>query len=452
MSRTFIAALIFSVSHIPSGFSQPLNINPFPVERAGTLSAKDPEILKQEPVEAFAEEAEEEILRLERENAELAEELKEIETKKQELERIEAEKLEQQKNEAQRSEQERLDELAREQKRKESLRLEQERIEAQEQENARLAEQLEQQKREEEYLAEQRRENAMLAKQLADVQKQKHERELSQEKLKLLEQEKQIAEQQSEVVSLKEKNQQLSDELRALTEERRIEKEARRKQAELEIALKEMEKQKRLDNEVQQAEQPESIAAVDPLFESASMADNPVKMTPMPGDKMALQPNDKQDPEILEVRASDLGLIEPSLNALDTSQANVQVAEVTPQKEVQPEIIDLGATKIKVLPYEDNVGVPIDVVSPARSFYRTAKAGESLEDVLRSWSQAEGVGFLWKTTQHYDVIQPVDRAKQNYAASVEALLGQYEGQSVRPIGKLHTDPVTGTTTLSVLSE
>ena len=85
------------------------------------------------------------------------------------------------------------------------------------------------------------------------------------------------------------------------------------------------------------------------------------------------------------------------------------------------------------------------------SSYRTANAGESVEDVLRSWSQAEGVGLLWKTTQNFDVLKPVS-AQGDYASSVQALLDQYDGKALRPVGMLSTDPVTGTRTLSIMSQ
>lgn len=92
---------------------------------------------------------------------------------------------------------------------------------------------------------------------------------------------------------------------------------------------------------------------------------------------------------------------------------------------------------------------PSPVYEPVSRY--AAKSGESLEDVLRSWSNAEGVGFLWKTTQRYDVAGAVSGGN-GFAQSVETLLSQYSAQDVRPIGKLHTDPLTGTRTLSVYSE
>ena len=149
---------------------------------------------------------------------------------------------------------------------------------------------------------------------------------------------------------------------------------------------------------------------------------------------MPIQAYPLAENEVLEVRASDLGLVEPAAAAPQLPKTASAPAKTT----------------IQVLPMPQEAKAPSDFVA-GRPLYRTAKVGESLEDVLRSWSQREGVGFLWKTTQNYAVTAPVSN-DGNYASSVEALLAQYNGQAVRPVGKLHTDPVTGYTTLSVFSE
>jgi len=348
MSRVLISTLALTVFSSSAVFAQPLNINPYP--KASTLSSQGPEIMVQEPVDAFADEAEEEILRLEQENE-------------------------------------------------------------------------------------------ALAKKLAEMQSQNIEPVVLPEPITLEKRESVVEDDSQKAIDLRAESKRLADELR-------IETEARRKQAELDLALSAMEAQKKVDMAadmpVELADADAKLNAVkvakldiDPLFESAAKQNdalhNPVKMTPMPVKAAQVEPN-----EVLAVRASDLGLVEP---AAETPI----VAPIPKQAASAPTI-----TKIQVLPMPAEHKSASDYLA-ARPLYRTAQVGESLEDVLRSWSQAEGVGFLWKTTQRYGVVSSVSN-DENYASSVGALLDQYDGQSVRPIGKLHTDPVTGFTTLSVFSE
>lgn len=425
MSRVLISTLALSVFGGSAVLAQPLNINPYP--KAATLSSQGPEIRKPEPAEVFADEAEEEILRLERENEALAKELEEQDAKKREQEAKEAEvrareeanlkRLEQERRTAQlqKEKEELAQKLAAEEEQRRAAQLEQER-----KANELAALEAARQREIDDEVAALERENAALADKLAVMQAEPIELEKP-EPLPVRESQEQI--------DLRAENKRLAAELREQTE-------VKRKQAELDLAMRALEAQKKADMAAVVPVEVEA-PAVDPLFESAVMADagvnNPVKMTPMPIKSQPLV----QD-EVLEVRASDLGLVEP--------------AAETPKVAIQPQAIVSAPAKttIQVLPMPAERQSASDFVA-TRSLYRTAKPGESLEDVLRSWSQAEGVGFLWKTTQRYDVSKPVAN-DGNYAASVGALLEQYGDQSVRPIGKLHTDPVTGFTTLSVFSE
>ncbi|MFK7839241.1 MAG: TcpQ domain-containing protein [Bdellovibrionales bacterium] len=83
---------------------------------------------------------------------------------------------------------------------------------------------------------------------------------------------------------------------------------------------------------------------------------------------------------------------------------------------------------------------------------QNARSGNSLEDVLRRWSQQARIGFLWKTTQRYAVKDDVSMANGKYAESVQALLDQYNDDKVRPVGRLHVDPVTGNRTLTIVTQ
>ncbi len=124
-----------------------------------------------------------------------------------------------------------------------------------------------------------------------------------------------------------------------------------------------------------------------------------------------------------------------------------------PYHNPKPPKIDLNNAKITLLPYpgtEQAQAVNETSIYSMSSF--SAKPGESLEDVLRSWSQVQGVGFLWKTTRRYDVITAFNSAEQDYNFVVERLLEQYKDHPIRPVGKLHTDTITGIATLTIFND
>ena len=420
--------------------------------------------------------AEEEVLRLERERVEVANRLAEEEAMrlKREQEELQSQLKVQEAEKAAKAKKQ-ADEMK---------RLEQENVKLAEQlakrEEMKIALEAEQRQREQEMMLEKQhqaeaealeRENAKLAQQLDALEEQKSEPEIVLKKREVI-----AGQESAEVISLKEKNRELAEELRAQTEKKR-------KQAEIDMAMRALEAQKRADEAAETVAVQDAGYApdVEPLFESASVQDNPVNMVPMPMESKPLRRSD-----VMEVRASDLGLVEPKLEATlkepkmeVAREPDAQVASVVTPKVVEEPMLeasiepsapvrqrrvsrayDYEAAGLTVIPYpgqgqNQNVQNVTYSSEPdmreVRSPYRSANAGESVEDVLRGWSQAEGVGFLWKTTRDFEVLKPVS-AQGDYAASVQALLDQYEGQNTRPVAHLQTDPVTGTRTLSVLSE
>lgn len=138
---------------------------------------------------------------------------------------------------------------------------------------------------------------------------------------------------------------------------------------------------------------------------------NSIDMTPMPNEFSSLSARDVYEP---------------------------QVATIKPYR---PQRIDLNNARIEVLPYDASK-------DPKRQSFLTAIEGESVEDVLRSWSEAQGVGFLWKSSLRIAVINAV-ASDEGFEKSVEALLAQYADQPRPFVGRLDTDPVTGVRVLSV---
>lgn len=431
MSRLLTSALALCIFCGTGAQAQPLNINPYP--KAVTPPLEELDIPDEAPAEAFTQEAEEEILRLEQENEALAEELEVREAEKRMKQAQQAAAEAERQKEAKLLEERRAAELQRKaelERKKVELA---ERLAAEEQayqmkkqrEAAELeAAEEERQMKIDQEVADLEQQNAELTKQLEKMQMRKAEEANS----AIVELDKrEPVEDAPEVIDLRAENKRLSTELREVTA-------ANRKQAELDLALRAMEAQKKAD---MAALEPldDAKPEIDPLFEAEAMKtaahNNPVQMTPMPIQSQPLAPD-----EVMEVRASDLGLAPPE---------TAHVLEAAPEP-VKTSMVDPAKTTIQILP------MPTHKTSLTRlPMLKTAQPGESLEDVLRNWSQAEGIGFLWRTTQRYDVAAPVSN-DGNYASSVEALLGQYNGQPTRPVGKLHTDPVTGFTTLSVFSE
>ena len=337
-------------------FAQSLSINPFPMEKATTLSVQPPQMLEEPRVESFAREAEDEILRLEMEKAALKRKLEDAEKAK-------TKDIGDQSSNA---------------------------------------------------VSDLRRQNEALAKQLAALSQ------------------KQSAVEADEVVvmtpmrdrppvSLKQKNKELARELRAAQA-------AEREKVDLQFAMDALEAQKKADLAatavVPSARDLQAVRNAKAVHYDVAAYDGGagVNMTPMP------------------LKESDM---RERVSGMDRPVAPV-VSEVVQEKPVSA---GNDLTKIKILPSSGYA--PQNVA--AQSFYPSANAGESLEDVLRSWSQAEGVGFLWKTTMRFDVPKTVS-SKGDYAGSVAALLEQFGTQDVRPVGELYVDPVTNFKTLTIMSE
>ena len=87
MSRILISTMVVGVLTTlgsSTGVAQSLNINPYPAEKAGTLSSSGPDLYEPEPVEVFAKEMEEDVLMIERQRTlEVQEKAERLRLKKQ---------------------------------------------------------------------------------------------------------------------------------------------------------------------------------------------------------------------------------------------------------------------------------------------------------------------------------------------------------------------------------
>lgn len=77
-----------------------------------------------------------------------------------------------------------------------------------------------------------------------------------------------------------------------------------------------------------------------------------------------------------------------------------------------------------------------------------ATASSDFQTVVTQWAQKAGVRLVWNTPVNAPIKQPVNMGG-SFEAALQALLAQYDNDSVRPVGQLNTDPESGARTLSI---
>jgi len=76
--------------------------------------------------------------------------------------------------------------------------------------------------------------------------------------------------------------------------------------------------------------------------------------------------------------------------------------------------------------------------------------GSDLRSALEAWSKQAGVELFWDANQQFIVRQSIAN-NGSYESALEALLGQFANDSVRPLAQLNNDPVSGRRILIVQS-
>ncbi len=71
-----------------------------------------------------------------------------------------------------------------------------------------------------------------------------------------------------------------------------------------------------------------------------------------------------------------------------------------------------------------------------------ALSGANLREVLEMWSEHEGVALVWDAGKEFAVKESVS-AQMTFENALLTLLEQYNGEGVRPVGRLHREPETG---------
>jgi hypothetical protein len=80
----------------------------------------------------------------------------------------------------------------------------------------------------------------------------------------------------------------------------------------------------------------------------------------------------------------------------------------------------------------------------------SAPAGTNIQLVLQKWSKAEGVEFVWQSHHEFILKSPV-QTSNSYEAALQAVLGQFSNDNIRPAAQLNNDPQTGQRILFVQS-
>ena len=71
-----------------------------------------------------------------------------------------------------------------------------------------------------------------------------------------------------------------------------------------------------------------------------------------------------------------------------------------------------------------------------------AQQGDDLEIVLNEWARKENVELIWQSNQPFNVMRGVN-SNGTFEIALQALLGQYTNEVMRPAAQLNIDPTTG---------
>lgn len=77
-----------------------------------------------------------------------------------------------------------------------------------------------------------------------------------------------------------------------------------------------------------------------------------------------------------------------------------------------------------------------------------ARAGDNLREVVQRWAAQNDVELNWRAGEQFTLPQAVI-GQGDFAAALEAALTQFDDESVRPVGQLNRDPVSGRLSLTI---
>jgi hypothetical protein len=101
---------------------------------------------------------------------------------------------------------------------------------------------------------------------------------------------------------------------------------------------------------------------------------------------------------------------------------------------------------------KDGMELTRNAVLPQPHNYSSGKwhaiRGTDMRNILQLWAREAGVELLWKSDVNFPVKQTVNMTG-SFESALQTMLGQYEGDGLRPVGVLHKDPVSPRTYLVI---
>ncbi|PZP55751.1 MAG: hypothetical protein DI586_05865 [Micavibrio aeruginosavorus] len=101
------------------------------------------------------------------------------------------------------------------------------------------------------------------------------------------------------------------------------------------------------------------------------------------------------------------------------------------------------------LPLADDMRVAEPKPLEQKSWFGTS--GASLQAVLHAWAESEGATLVWQSSDNFALPQTYNE-KSSFEDAVGQILSQYEKKSVRPVGQLYKNPVSGEKVLVIKTD
>lgn len=109
--------------------------------------------------------------------------------------------------------------------------------------------------------------------------------------------------------------------------------------------------------------------------------------------------------------------------------------------------VSLTATPDTVVPVEERGAVTPATGMDMHSFWQAEK-GDSLKNVLQTWSDDSGVKLYWVSVEDYRLPAAI-RVEGSYTEAVSKVLTSYGETGVRPVGRLHPNQPAGPAVLII---
>jgi hypothetical protein len=162
---------------------------------------------------------------------------------------------------------------------------------------------------------------------------------------------------------------------------------------------------------------------------------------PRTGDKVAAVET-RTDAKVEEKPASEPILLTRGPGEVSHAASNTEKVEAKIQEESR---MATGGAEIAAAPVKSDTAVALD---PATVTFWQAEQGDSLKNVLQTWSDSAKVQLYWVPAQDYKLPQAV-RLEGSYTDAVASVLGAYDDKKSRPVGRLHPNLPNGPAVLII---